>query len=185
MSLSASSCASGIWEVLQGVAEMDSSGEPKTDSDGVPIPPDESTSSTNFASGFASEYDSYAQAGVVNAAALAGSSDPSILENFLKSSGEKSIPDFAQALADYWATSHLVLGTAVQLDVVVSVTNDASAHVADFEAAINASITQNESLPNFEVFISNVEAVVKTILWSITEQNTSTGSMTTYTMSIS
>ena len=52
----------------------------------------------------------------------------------------------------------------------MSVSNNAATLAALFEAAINASITDEDSSPWFETFISNVQDMaVANIVWTVTE----------------
>lgn len=136
-----------------------------------------------YPAGFAGAYEDYGSQGEVNPAAVNEGGNPSAIESFL-SGGGGSITDFAQAFVDYWLPVALTPGEPQQGVAVASIVNDADAHLADFEAAIQASMTDQETKPYFEHFILNVEGVVKTILWTITETD-ATGAPIVYTETIS
>lgn len=124
-------------------------------------------SSGDFASGFASAYDAYAQEGMVIGTMPGG--DPSPIEAYLRTGG--TLTDFATALAQYWASAHLEPGPPMHGGMAhVSVANDAMAYVADFEAAIKASITSSKSTPFYMNFAKNVQDMaVSKIIWTVTE----------------
>src|SRR5690606_8981802 len=75
-------------------------------------------------------------------------------------------------LASYWATVAVTPGAPAHGGTaVVSVVNDAMAHVADFAAAISASITSSEQKPYFQYLIANIETMaVKKSIWPVTER---------------
>ena len=119
--------------------------------------------SGNFPSAFASAYKTYSQAGVLSGGGgVAGTEDQSILEAVL-AGGDDFITaaEFGQALASYWNTCLLVPSAGS-----LSVSNNASSKVAAFTAAINDSYTTSSSTPYYKAFIDNIEAVVKTIVWT-------------------
>lgn len=122
------------------------------------------TPSGDYPADFASAYHDYASLGVIPGA-ISGGGDSSIIETFLRSatSSSQTIDDFAQALTDYWVT----VGLTPEPPNISSV-NDAAGKFAAFKAAIESSITSSASLPYFEQFIINVEAVALTIQWTIT-----------------
>lgn len=73
-----------------------------------------------------------------------------------------NVDALANMFASYWATSHLI-----PVPPAISIAgNDALTKVEDFRAAILASYTNTESTPYFEVFLTNIETVVKTIIWT-------------------
>lgn len=122
---------------------------------------------------FATAYDNYAAQGVVLGADNSGRS-PIIIEGFLRSGlagSSQPITDFATILAEYWATVAVVPGDPAHGGTaVVSVTNDAMTHIADFEAAIIASLATIESKPWFENFVQNVQDIgVSSVTWTVTE----------------
>ncbi len=146
MSLNPSSCASAINAAITSYISTYPSG--------------------NFPSAFASAYKSYSQAGVVIGAS-GGTENEGILSSVL-SSGDDFITDaeFGQALADYWATVKLIPSGGA-----VSVSNNASSKVGAFTAAINASYTTSDSSPYYLNFITNIENVAKTIIWTVVYPN--------------
>ncbi len=146
MSLNPSSCASAINAAITSYIDTYPSG--------------------NFATAFASAYKSYSQAGVV-AGAASGTEDESIISTIL-SIGDDFITDveFGQALADYWATVKLIPSGGA-----VAVSNDASSKVGAFTAAVNASYTTTDSQPYYLDFITNIESVAKTIIWTVVYPN--------------
>jgi len=119
-----------------------------------------------FASDFASAYKAYSVAGVVTGAS-SGTEDESILEDVL-SSGDNYITEveFGEALASYWGTVKLLPSGGA-----VSVSNNASSKVAEFTAAILASYTTTDSQPYYLNFITNIENVAKTIIWTVVYPN--------------
>lgn len=146
MSLNPASCASAISAAITSYIDTYPSG--------------------NFATAFASAYKTYSQAGSV-AGATSGTEDQSILEAVL-SGGDDYITDveFGQALADYWATCLLIPASGA-----ISVSNNASSKVGAFTAAINASYTTTDSQPYYLNFITNIENVAKTIIWTVVYPN--------------
>lgn len=120
--------------------------------------------STTFATDFANAYKAYSQAGVLSAeGGVAGSEDSSILVNLLTGSSSVTDSQFGQALADYWATCLLIPAGGV-----ISIVNDASSKVGAFTAAVAASYSTAEQTPYYLNFIQNIEAVAKTIVWTVT-----------------
>lgn len=161
MALNPSTCAESISLFYQNVAGIDA--------DGNPAP----TLPADYPANFASAYDDYAAEGVVLGALNDGRS-PEILENFMRTAtgnDAQVITDFATALAEYWATVAVQPGLPAHGgSVVESVSNDAMAHIADFEAAILASMTSVESKPWFNQFVTNVENIaVSAIIWTVIE----------------
>lgn len=170
-------CAFRIWTVLREIASLEE--------DGTPKPPEEIRTDPvevyvqEYAEGFAFEYNEYAKEGFVGEGsveqAINGSEDSSILETYLNNTeSPKDINEFAQVLANYWATVKLEPGDAAVRDEVISVENDASTRVNEFFNAIQASIVTDgqERKPYYEEFIKNIENMaVKTIIWTIVEQD--------------
>lgn len=141
MSLNASSCAASITSSYDAGA----------------IPGD-------YPADFAEAYHEYAEAGVIPGAE-SGGGDKSIIETFMRNaaSSSQTITELAVTLSDYWSGVGLT-----PAEPNISSVNNAGTKVADFEAAITSSITTSDSQPYFEQFILNIEAVVKTIQWTIT-----------------
>lgn len=122
---------------------------------------------------FATSYDNYAAQGIVLGADNSGRS-PIIIEDFLRSGlagSSQPVTDFATVLAEYWSTVAVVPGEPAHGGTeVISVTNDAMAHITDFEDAILASLTTIESKPWFENFVQNVQDIgVSSVTWTVTE----------------
>lgn len=119
----------------------------------------------DLGSTWASAFLSWSTAGVLSeAGGVAGSEDSSIVQSFISGlTGNTNVADFAQMLADYWATCLLVPnGTAV------SVVNDASSQVAAFESAITASITTSEDTPYFQSLFENIQSIaLPSITWTV------------------
>lgn len=143
MALNSASCAANIYEAYK---------------------PAQMQQPTDYPAAFAAAYHNYASAGVI-AGAVSGGGNASIIENFMRgvTSNTNTITEFAQALADYWAT----VGLTPAPPNLASV-NNAASKVAAFEAALRASITDSDTQPYFKHFIDNIEAVAKTINWTIT-----------------
>lgn len=159
--LNASQCAENITNAYLPAAGLTANGEPSTE------PP-----TGDYPAAFAAAYNNYAKKGIVLGATNNGG-DATIIEMFMRgvSSRSQTITDFAQALAEYWATVAITPGLPAHGGIeVVSVSNNALSHYADFEAAIRASITQTESKPYFHQFVSNIETMaVRKIIWTVTE----------------
>lgn len=126
----------------------------------------------DYPAAFSQSIDDYAQEGLVPGAVNTGG-DASIIENFMRNidGTAAGVQAFALALASYWATVAVTPGAPAHGGTaVVSVVNDAMAHVADFAAAISASITSSEQTPYFQHLIANIETMaVKKIIWTVTE----------------
>lgn len=119
---------------------------------------------TDYPADFAAAYHAYAEAGVIPGA-VSGGSDASIIKGFMSgvTSSSATVTQFGAALASYWSA----VGTSPQAPNIASV-NNAAALVGAFTAAVSASITDASSEPYFKAMIDNIEAVVKTIVWTIT-----------------
>lgn len=119
---------------------------------------------STYAASFASAYHAYASAGSI-AGAVSGGGDKSIIEDFMNSvtSNPITVANFAVALATYWSG----VGLTPAPPNIASI-NNAASKVADFEAAIRATITTSDTQPYFKTLIDNTEAVAKTIIWTIT-----------------
>ena len=123
----------------------------------------------DYPASFAAGYDDYAKQGVVPGAANTGG-DIGILDAVLRSDGNITVTSFAQAFVDYWSTVAVEPGNPVHGGTeVVSVTNNAVSLVSLFEQAIHSSLTTQESKPYFYQFISNLQAAVTQIVWTVTE----------------
>lgn len=95
---------------------------------------------------------------------ISGNEDESIISNFLNSfSSSTDENDLAAMLSSYWST---VL--TVPSGGAIAVVNNAATKVNDFKSAILTSITTVESTPYYENFITNIENVVKSVVWTIT-----------------
>ena len=79
--------------------------------------------------------------------------------------GPANITKLASALATFWAGSFLVGLPFIGVSFVSAV-NDAAGKVSAFKAAIASSYTTQFDAPCFETLIKNIEAVVKTIIWT-------------------
>jgi len=143
MSLNASSCASAINTAANNSYA--------------------SYPSSTFPTAFATAYKNYSQAGALSGGGgVAGTEVDSIISGYLSSfTSDTNEDDFAQMLADYWSTCLLTPSAGS-----ISVTNNAASKVSAFRSAILASITTTESTPYYLNFITNIENVVKTIVWT-------------------
>lgn len=126
----------------------------------------------DFATAWARSYNAYASAGVVPGSVNTGG-DASGIEQFFNSVDNSTAMagQFAQALADFWATVAIEPGQPAHGGInVISVTNDAAAHVSAFESAIHASVTNAVRAPYFLHLIENIQAIaVAQITWTVTE----------------
>ena len=121
--------------------------------------------STSFPSAFASAYKTYSQAGTLSGGGgVSGSESEGILSSFLSSFTSNTTPDdFAQTLANYWATCLLVPAGGV-----ISVVNDAASKKSAFKTAILASLTTTEKTPYFKDFMQNIQSIaLPTITWTV------------------
>ncbi len=145
MGLNADSCSSSAATLLPGLGHVD------------------------FAKVFANFYDNYAKQGVVIGAVNSGG-NKAALEGALRSvsASTASIDIMALGFASYWSQVALV-GNGAHGGAPISVVNDAMAKVSVFRAAIVTSITQIESKPYYEVFITNIESAVKSLIWAVIE----------------
>ncbi len=123
----------------------------------------------DFPAEFAAAYDAYGKEGLVIGAVNTGG-DVGALEGALRSvtSATSSIDAMAQGYADYWAAVALV-GDGSHGGAPVSVVNDAAAKVSAFKGAIQASIGDVAKEPLYLEFITNIESVVKSLVWTVIE----------------
>lgn len=126
----------------------------------------------DYPSDFADAYDDYATLGVVPGATNAGGTK-SLIETAMNSISGNTIANatiLGTAFANYWATVAIIPGTPAHGgSSVISVVNNAATLSAAFTAAIIASITASSQYPYFETFLDNIEGVVSTIVWIVTE----------------
>lgn len=128
---------------------------------------------SSFADDFAKAYDDHAAEGIVLGALNVGGAKD-IISTFLKTvkDGDTDTVDrFAKALAAFWLTVAIVPGVPAHGGIsVASVINDAMAHEADFKAAIEASITTEESKPYYFSLVDNIQKMaVSLIIWTVVE----------------
>lgn len=157
-------------EIIQGYLDftaLDSSGEPITDSDGVPV-----SGSGDFAQVFTDATEQHSLTGAVPGA-VHGSQDTSIVYSYMSGLTQPgaTVPNFATMLANYWSTVLIVNGAPAHGGVsVVSVVNDAASKVSLFEQAVNSALTQSESKPWFETLATNIESIaLPGVTWTVTE----------------
>lgn len=162
MALSPSTAASEIEAAYRDFVGIDEEGLPTGD-----------PSAGDFAQAFATAYDDYAADGEVPGA-VSGGGDASIISSFMNSvpsSDPATVGELARAMADYWAGVAVEPGEAAHGGVaVVAVENDALSRVSEFEGAISDSITTELSEPLYLEFVENLQDVVESIVWTITEQ---------------
>lgn len=149
MSLNSTQCAANIFEGYQSVIAQEV---------------------TDFPLAFANAYHDYASLGVIPGA-VSGGGDKGIIETFMRSvtSTPSMVDDMAQMFADYWAGVGLVPAPPN-----VSSVNNSSSLFSSYRQAIINSITQSDTQPYFNHFIANIETVVKSITWTITDNNGNT-----------
>ena len=124
----------------------------------------------HFADDFAEIYNDYAMQGVI--VGVVNEGGPSgVIAAALKSldNTPSGVVRLAAAFSVYWAAVGIEKGDGAHGGAYAGAANNAAALTSAFEAAIRASITASESPPPFKSLISNVEAVVKTIIWAVTE----------------
>lgn len=115
-----------------------------------------------FAAKLGKHYDDYAAEGLVAGAMDTAGADAA--KAIFQATDAASMGD---ALATYWAACFVTPDTPTDATVLTSVNNAASLSAA-FTAAVQSSITDEASNPPYEAFILNVEAVVLTIVWTVT-----------------
>ena len=144
MSLSASSCASAINAAMDSYIASYPSG--------------------SFSSAFVSAYKTYSQAGVLSAGGgVAGTENDSILTDFFNSfTSDTTDAAFGAVMAQYWSTCLLTPSGGA-----VSLTNDAASKASAFTAAIAASYRTTDTQPYYQHFISAIEDVAKTVIWTV------------------
>lgn len=170
MALSSKKASDAIWGRYMRAVGLDDEGDLRyEDGEWVGVDLD------GFQEDWAEGYDEYAKDGVVLGADNVGG-DVSILVSALNSvkgqypSYGNSIDILANGLAQYWATVAVENGTPAHGGTeVLSVVNNAATLAPAFKAAITSSVTQSRSEPFFKVFVDNVESVVSTIVYTVTE----------------
>lgn len=163
MALNPNQLAQALWDALKPVAALNDDGSPSDD---------EPTG--NFTDGFVGALNSYAMEGEVPGADNSGG-DTSLIESLLNQarSNESSVDvsEFAFAMANFWSTVAVEPGDPGHGgNSVVSVTNNALAHVSDFESAITASFRDTETKPYFLHFTQNLQSMaISKITWTVIE----------------
>jgi hypothetical protein len=164
MALSQSAFYANFIDQFNGFCSLNTDGTPKVDGNGVPVP-----SQGTYPAPFANAYKTYTLTGQV-LGAQHGSQNESILSSWL-SGPVTGTEEFAQVLANYWATVLIVPGAPAHGGTsVVSVTNDAASKVSAFVAALNATYTTNSVEPIFSSFLENVKNIaLSQVTWFVTE----------------
>lgn len=169
MSVSTSKFVDLIDAAYREMTSTNPDGSPILDSNGYPIGPNEANT---FPDQFAQAYHQYSLDGSIPGAQH-GSENPSIIANAFRSSsvGSRSMIDvLASAFSSYWAGVLVVPSAPAHGgNSVVSVTNNALALQSSFRDEIINSMRDTPSLPNYQNFISNIETVVKSIVWDVVE----------------
>lgn len=140
--------------------------------------------STQWIDGFKTHYNSNSIAGTFTKASVVMVSMPALL-GFVNIGPSCDIVggNMAKAITDYW-TAQITKGTPQVLDVIDSVTNDASKISAPIKSYI-CSQTSTSKTPSYEHLFQYIENQVKAIVWTVTEKNTAGTSTSTYTVTIS
>jgi hypothetical protein len=127
-------------------------------------------------------YDADSVAGTFTLPAVVMVSNPSLLtfENDTKTCGGSN--GMGQKIADYWS-SQLTFGAPQNCSAIVGVTNDAAKIGPAIESFL-CSQTSTAKTPNYEFIFSFIEDQVKSIIWTISESDSSPCS-STYTVTIS
>ena len=134
---------------------------------------------------FASIYHDYGREGECGGVDISAGGDPSILDPaFISDNSPETITQIANALCDYWE-SFVTPGDAEVLDVVTNVAPDASAQRAPLESAIVDYINSGGARDGWVGWYYATQGVVSQIPFSVTEQDTSTGSTQTFTRFVS
>lgn len=163
MALNPNQLAQSLWDSLKPVAALNEDGSP---SDSEPT--------GNFTDGFISALNSYAMGGEVPGAENSGG-DTSLIESLLNRARSNEsgvdVSDLAFAMANFWSTVAVDPGDPGHGgNSVVSVTNNALAHVGDFESAITASFRDTETKPYFQHFVQNLQNMaISKITWTVIE----------------
>ena len=134
---------------------------------------------------FAGIYYDYSVEGEADGVDVAAGGTQSILDPaFISDNTSATVTQIADAICDYWESVDTP-GEATVLDVVISVTVDASAQRAPMEQAIIDYTESGPARNGWAGFYDATEEVVNQIPFEVTEQDTSTGSTTTYTAFVS
>ena len=134
---------------------------------------------------FAAIYHDYAREGECGGVDISAGGDASILDPaFISDNSSATITQIANALCDYWE-SFTTPGEAQVLDVVVSVSPDASAQRAPMESAIIDYINSGDARDGWVGWYEATQDVAEQIPFAVTEQDTSTGSTQTFTRYVS
>lgn len=175
MSLSPSKAAELLLQAIAEYAYMNSEGEPEYDEDGNLLIHQNTLNISDYAHDFSVAYHDYASDGEV-LGAESGDGDKSILYEMIIQCAEYGSVDegvitiIAEGFADYWSTACVTPGEPAHGGVsVVSISNDSSSKVSEYYSAIVNSYRDEYETPFYLHFISNVESVVKQVIWKVTE----------------
>jgi len=174
MALNAAQCADGLLGAIAGYAYMNYDGTFISDENGKPKIQQHSLNISDYASQFADAYHMYASQGLV-LGATNGDGEKSILASMIEDcasygSAIENIQRLAQGFADYWATVCVTPGSPAHGGTsVVGVVNDSQTRVNQYYDAIVSSYRNYDDKPYFYDFVMNIESVVKTVIWTVSE----------------
>ena len=178
MSLSYSSLSSNIYNYINNMGTKDN---PDVLENQAYYPPDPDGYEW-INSNFAVNYDSDSNNGTFSETSVVMVSDVDTLK-FIPDIGSScpSTNTMAEAIGDYWI-GQVTFGSP-KYDSIISVSNDASKIKSIISIYMCSMEFTSASNPPYEHLFSYIETQVKSIVWTVTEQNGD--STTTYTVSIS
>lgn len=128
-------------------------------------------------------YVEYSKEGQVGGVLISSGGSVGLLNDaFLGENSADNVTRMANKICNYWET-FTIPGPAQVLDVVLSVTVNATAQKAALIAAINSYIT-SDNRSGWVGLYQQIETVVKTIPFVIVEQTVSTGATSTFTRTL-
>lgn len=168
MALNNSIAIETILPAIKKAASLNDDFEPKKNEDGQTLQP---SVSNNFEDEFANAYNEYAKSGIVMGALNEGA-PTSIISDFIKAAPNStaSIDLMALGLGEYWSRVAIIPSVPAFGGVsVLNVSNNANTKVNDFRSAILNSITDQREDTPYKTLFDNLEVVIKSITWFVTE----------------
>lgn len=137
---------------------------------------------TQWVVAFKMYYDSDSIAGTFSKASVVMVSRPALLDFINTGNSCASAPtNMAKVITDYWV-SQLAFGTPQILTSIVSITNDASKINAPIKDYLCTQVSTLKT-PSYNHIFQYIENQVKSIIWTVTEKDSTT--TTSYPVTIS
>jgi hypothetical protein len=127
-------------------------------------------------------YDADSIAGTFSLPAVLMTSNPSLLRFIVDNENCGGSNGMGQKISDYWA-SQVAYGVPQNCSAIVGISNDA-AKIGPVIESYLCSQTSTAKTPNYEHLFSFIETQVNSIIWTISESDSS-GCSSTYTVNIS